>query len=138
MPTETAANSQDETPPAVPGPEPAKPSAAVKTATPASATNTVKTAKAAKQPLPPPATIPKVSLSDELRATCLVSIGDLLPDTELTSLDGSKAALKSLYGDALTVVFFWTAGTTPHAQQAIAECSATCKRTFSNRTPRNS
>ncbi len=29
---------------------------------------------------PPPLTIPKVGLSDALRATCLVNVGDIMPD----------------------------------------------------------
>jgi peroxiredoxin len=58
---------------------------------------------------PPPATIPKVNLSDELRAGCLVEVGDALPKGELPDLADKTHSLASLYGKNLTVVCFWTA-----------------------------
>jgi len=67
------------------------------------------------EPLPPP-TIPEVALSDALRATCLVNVGDTLPETKLVGLDDNLHALDSLYGPKLTVVCFWTIGTTRRAQ----------------------
>jgi peroxiredoxin len=101
---ETPVKSQDETPPSVPTPKTDKP-AQVK--------------KKAKQELPPSAAIPKVSLTDKLSVTCLVKVGNELPDVELAGLDGNKVALKSLYGNALTVVFFWNIGPTTYAQQSV-------------------
>lgn len=65
---------------------------------------------------PPPPTIPKVVMSDELRATCLVNVGDTIPEAELADLDGKMSELGSLHGPKLTVVCFWTIGTTPRSQ----------------------
>jgi peroxiredoxin len=77
--------------------------------------------KTINQKLPPPGAIPKVSLSDKFRATCLVQVGDELPDAELTDLGGNKVVLKSLYGEQLTLVVFWNAGNSAYARQAILE-----------------
>ncbi len=65
---------------------------------------------------PPPPTIPKVVMSDELGATCLVNVDDTIPEAELADLDGEMSELGSLYGSKLTVVCFWTIGTTPRSQ----------------------
>jgi hypothetical protein len=62
------------------------------------------------EPSPPP-TIPKVNLSDELRAGCLVNVGDVLPKAELPDLAGKSQSLNSLYGKKLTVVFVWKGAT---------------------------
>ena len=43
---------------------------------------------------PPPLTIPKVGLSDALRATCLVNVGDMMPDVELLAPTAAKSPLK--------------------------------------------
>ncbi len=61
------------------------------------------------QPVAPP-TIPAVVLTEELRAACLVNVGDRLPDADLSDLHGKTVALHSLYGKKLTVVCFWTIG----------------------------
>ena len=61
---------------------------------------------------PPPATIPKVNLSDELRAGCLVKVGDALPKGELPDLANKTHSVDSLYGKKLTVVCFFTVGPT--------------------------
>ncbi len=58
---------------------------------------------------PQPATIPKVNLSDELRANCLVKVGDVLPKTDQLDINGKTQSLAGLYGKKLTVVCFWTA-----------------------------
>ena len=59
---------------------------------------------------PPPLTIPKVGLSDALRATCLVNVGDMMPDTILLTTEGSKVSLESLYGEKYTMLFLWSEG----------------------------
>jgi peroxiredoxin len=59
---------------------------------------------------PPPLTIPKVGLSDALRATCLVNVGDIMPDGELLTADGGKVSLESQYGEKYIVVFLWSEG----------------------------
>jgi peroxiredoxin len=66
--------------------------------------------------IPPPPTIPKVELSNELRATCLVNVGDEMPAGELPDAAGDMHALGSLYGQKLTVICFWTVGTSPRSK----------------------
>lgn len=68
-----------------------------------------------RQP-PPPPTIPEVKLTDTDRATCLVWVGDTLPDGELPNLDGQTQKLADLCGERATVVCFWTSGTTQYGQ----------------------
>lgn len=58
---------------------------------------------------PPPLTMPDVSMTEELAATCLVAVGDRLPPAELPGLDGQVHSLQSLFGRELTLVFFWKA-----------------------------
>ncbi len=65
--------------------------------------------KPAEEP-PPPPTIPEVHLLDADRETCLVAVGDPMPEAELVDLDGEKQALGGLRGAKLTVVLFWTSG----------------------------
>ncbi len=57
--------------------------------------------------IPPPPTMPKVKLTQILAATCLVQKGDKMPEGELQTVDGKAVPLKELYGEKLTVVFFW-------------------------------
>jgi peroxiredoxin len=66
-----------------------------------------------------PEVIPKVVLSGEDRATCLVDVGDTLPAANLPDLNGKMHTLESLYGPKLTVVCFWTMGT--HRDQLVAD-----------------
>lgn len=61
---------------------------------------------------PPPPTIPEVLLTEALRQTCLVAVGDPMPDGELSDLEGQKHVFGELFGEKLTVVFFWTLGST--------------------------
>jgi peroxiredoxin len=75
--------------------------------------------KQPKKPLPPP-TMPKVNLSEELRANCLVKVGDSLPKIELPDLADKTHPLDSLYGKKLTVVCAW-AGTSRRAQLEAAD-----------------
>jgi len=59
---------------------------------------------------PPPPTIPEVHLLDADRETCLVAVGDPMPDAEPVDLEGRKQSLSALRGEKLTLVFFWTSG----------------------------
>jgi peroxiredoxin len=59
---------------------------------------------------PPPPTIPEVLLPDALRETCIVAVGDPMPDARLRDLAGEEHSLGDLRGEKLTVVFFWTRG----------------------------
>jgi len=65
---------------------------------------------------PPPLTIPKVGLTDSLRATCLVNVGDTMPSGDILAADESRVPLQSLYGEKLTVVFFWSQGGSNYAR----------------------
>ncbi len=79
--------------------------------------------RAKPQQSAPPAAIPKVILSDEHRAACLVDVGDTLPEAELMGLDGNTHALDSLYGQNLTVVCFWNVGS--RRSQLISDAALT-------------
>jgi peroxiredoxin len=72
--------------------------------------------KAKPEQPPPPPTIPKVELSNEIRAACLIGTGDTMPRAELPSPDGKMHPLESLAGHKLTVVCLWSIGTTRRSQ----------------------
>ncbi|HJN13573.1 MAG TPA: TlpA disulfide reductase family protein [Pirellulaceae bacterium] len=67
-----------------------------------------------KEPIAIPATKPDkiyeptVVLSRSHEQTCLVNVGDTIPDLALKRLTGESVSLKELRGDNLTVVVFWT------------------------------
>jgi peroxiredoxin len=56
---------------------------------------------------PPPPKMPDVKMPENLLKTCLVKVGDRMPDAELADLRGQRAPLHSLLGKKLTVVLFW-------------------------------
>lgn len=58
---------------------------------------------------PPKPTIPQVGLSAELLATCVVKVGDRMPEAELSDPDGKPHSIAALRGKKFTVLFFWTA-----------------------------
>lgn len=70
----------------------------------------------AKSQKPPPLTIPMVGLTDTLRATCLVNVGDIMPDGDVSTTDGSKISLQSQYGEKFTVLFLWSEGGSNYAR----------------------
>jgi peroxiredoxin len=76
---------------------------------------------APEQPAPPP-TIAKVALSNELSATCLVRVGDTMPDADLPDVAGKVQSLAGLSGKKLTVVCLWSVGTT-HRSQLTAQAT---------------
>lgn len=59
---------------------------------------------------PPPPTIPTVNLTESLRATCLVDVGDPIPEGELSDLDDTAHSIRDVLGETLTVVVFWNSG----------------------------
>jgi peroxiredoxin len=63
--------------------------------------------KQAVQVEPAKLTMPKVVLSEAHAKTCLVKVGDPLPDMELKDLAGKTQSINSLMGKKLTVVVFW-------------------------------
>lgn len=85
-------------------------------ASPAGAAPVEKSPAAKPEEPPAPPTIPKVSMSDETRAGCLVQVGDAMPAAELVDFDGQKHTLESQYGKRLTVLCFWTIGEKRRAQ----------------------
>ncbi len=64
--------------------------------------------KPAEPELPPaPPTIPKVNLTESLNATCLVGVGDTIPEGELVDVEGKSHAIREVLGEKLTVLVFW-------------------------------
>ena len=95
----------------------AKPPAPKDHPTPANASTTGSTQP---QKPPPPLTIPPVELGDTLLATCLVGVGQMMPDAKLKDLNGNTYDLRRLYGEKLTVVFFWS-GHSPSTLQGLTD-----------------
>jgi peroxiredoxin len=62
--------------------------------------------------------IPKVNLTKVDAATCLVKVGDAMPEGQLPGLDGKAVSLRSLLSSKATVVLFWS-GANPYARQAF-------------------
>jgi len=60
------------------------------------------------EPEQPAPEIPAVEMTDVLAATCLVKVGDTMPEAELPALDGAVVPLRDEYGRKLTVILFWT------------------------------
>jgi peroxiredoxin len=56
---------------------------------------------------PPKPTVPEVHLPEAMAATCVVQVGDVLPDATLPDVDGKATELRSRFGAKLTVVCFW-------------------------------
>ena len=59
-----------------------------------------------EQPAVP--TIPEVKLTEPLAETCLVRVGDTMPEAKLPALGGAPTPLRKHYGEKLTILFFWT------------------------------
>jgi peroxiredoxin len=73
---------------------------------------------AAKPKEPPPKpTMPKVELTQTLEATCLVKVGDAMPEGNLAQPDGRVVESKSLLGPKLTVICFWGSGSMSSLQE---------------------
>jgi hypothetical protein len=68
-----------------------------------------------KVDLPPPA-IREVALSDKLRATCVVNVGQAFSQGELVDLEGKTQSLETLLDQKPTVVCFWSIGASRAAQ----------------------
>jgi peroxiredoxin len=71
------------------------------------------------KPLTPPETMPKVELSKNQAATCLVKARDAFPEGQLPDLAGKPQNLADLYGKRLTVVFLWSNGKTDYTRSAM-------------------
>ncbi|MHB8902440.1 MAG: redoxin domain-containing protein [Thermoguttaceae bacterium] len=79
---------------------------------------TLKTLEAA------PTAIPQVQLPQSLKETCLVTVGDPLPDGEVLTLEGEKKAVADLLGTKGTVVFFWGVGGSENAEKIAVQALA--------------
>jgi peroxiredoxin len=66
---------------------------------------------------PEPLTIPEVQLTESQRQTCLLYVGDSMPEGELADTSGDLQQLVSLFGEDLTVVLFWTVDDAPFARE---------------------
>jgi peroxiredoxin len=64
--------------------------------------------------------IPQVVLSERHAELCNIQVGDAMPAIQLPDLDGNQRELASLYGEKLTVVFFWK-GDRALARSALAD-----------------
>lgn len=65
----------------------------------------------AGQPIPPAPDYvyePRVILSDAHQQTCLVGVGDAMPQLELTDAAGNAQKLPELFGQQFTVIVFWS------------------------------
>ena len=60
---------------------------------------------------------PLVHLSDGHDKTCLVKVGDHMPELSLPDLNGDEKSLVDLYGEKLTVVVFWNSKNVYGAEQ---------------------
>ncbi|MHC4398381.1 MAG: TlpA family protein disulfide reductase [Planctomycetota bacterium] len=74
-----------------------------------------------KKAPPPPPTVPDVLLPDALRETCLIDVDDAMPEVELPDLAGQSQTLGGLFGEKLTVVFFWKSGNSEYSAMAAQE-----------------
>lgn len=81
---------------------------------------------------PPPPTIPKVTMAEGDLATCLVRVGDAMPDAELPDLAGKKVSLRSLAGKKLTVVVFWT-GKNMYALQQLQDLEVDVAKPYADK-----
>lgn len=64
--------------------------------------------------------IPEVHLSRGHAAACKVGVGDTFPAVRAPRLGGGAAELQQLYGDAATVVMFWS-GDDPMSRMALGD-----------------
>jgi peroxiredoxin len=72
-----------------------------------------------RPPEPPPAAkMPEVKMPEKLLETCLVKVGDRMPEAELADLQNKRVSLRSLLGKKLTVVLFWNSDNL-YATQAL-------------------
>lgn len=67
-----------------------------------------------------PPMVPAVLLSQEMLDSCLVRVGQPLPDVQLPDTSGRPQALAALRGSRLTVVFCWS-GASPHSVAMLAD-----------------
>jgi len=77
---------------------------------PAETTEKAGVPEATSRPAPPP-TIPKVLMDETRRSTFRVWVDQTMPDGQLRNLQGEPVALRSLWGQKVTVLVFWNSQT---------------------------
>jgi len=70
---------------------------------------------------PPKLAMPAVTLSEDDANTCLVKVGDALPEIKLTGFDDKEHTLKDLYGSKGTVVIFWSTSKSAYSTTALED-----------------
>jgi len=83
------------------------------------------------EPAPAPE-VPAVEMTDVLAATCLVKVGDTMPEAELPALDGAVAPLRGEYGRKLTIILFWT-GTSIYAVAELEDLTEDVAMPFADK-----
>lgn len=79
-----------------------------------------------------PAVMPKVLLTAGHAATCLVKVGDKLPEADLPDVDGKNRKLSQLFGEEFTVVVFWKHGL-PTAREELSDVGPQIVAAYGNR-----
>lgn len=81
---------------------------------------------------PTPTVVPVVTLSDELAATCLVKVGDPLPDGELADTTGKTQAISKLFGSKLTVLMTWNVES-EYARESLEDLDADVAKPYADK-----
>ncbi len=68
--------------------------------------------------VPSKPTVPQVVMSQSLRTSCVLWVGDILPGGRLVDLSGQLRTIRDELGERLTVIAFWSAGSTRLARLA--------------------
>jgi len=83
-----------------------------------------------------PRTLPQVLLSQTMRQSCVVWVGDLFPGGRLTDLSGEQKLVREQFGPRLTVVLFWSTGGSQlgqlAAQTLLADLEHDVAQAFAN------
>jgi peroxiredoxin len=75
---------------------------------------------------------PLVVMSEAHAATCLVKVGDPLPELPLRDLEGGRQTISQFYGPKLTLVVFWTADK-PFANEQFVRLEREVNQPFHDR-----
>jgi peroxiredoxin len=109
-----------------------KPAAGKKATIPAKRAPAKPAPKAAVQIPPVALAMPKVVLSEAHAKTCLVKVGDTLPEMQLKTLAGKPQPLAALLGKRLTVVLFWRSGNS-YAVEELADLGPDVGKPFADK-----
>jgi len=70
---------------------------------------------------PPPPKMPEVLMTEADREKCVLWVDDPMPDAELPDPAGQTHSVSGFLGETLTVVFFWTRGSTEFSAMAARQ-----------------